>query len=184
MSERFPGRRLFDVPSCGCREDIECPSDIVSESGEVDLDSCLGETAPSHAAQASFQRQINQDEAKFTEDAEIVTIQASIPLYQAGSEYAQIRATRHAVDAARHDLPDRQQELPGARITIEVLQQQQLLFQQQKILIQNIANTVQDSYALAAATGRLTARDLKLDTPIYDPTIHLKKVKWEMIGME
>ncbi|MBB2158133.1 TolC family outer membrane protein [Gluconacetobacter diazotrophicus] len=179
---------------------------------------------PQISAQASFQRQINQDEAKFTEDAEMATIQASIPLYQGGSEYAAIRAARHAVDAARHDLDDQkriaaqtadsawrklqadrdqlvrnraavslgeaalhaiqQQELLGVRTTFEVLQQQQLLFQQQKTLIQNVANTVADSYAVAASIGRLTAHDLRLDAPIYDPAAHLKAVKWKMIGTE
>ncbi|GAA4497385.1 TolC family outer membrane protein [Gluconacetobacter tumulicola] len=61
---------------------------------------------PQIAAQASFQHQINQNDAKFTEDGEMATIQASIPLYQGGSEYAAIRAARRAVDAARHDLDD------------------------------------------------------------------------------
>ena len=65
-----------------------------------------------------------------------------------------------------------------------MLQQQQLLFQQQRTLIQNIADTVQDSYALAAAIGRLTARDLALDVTLYDPASHLKEVKWKMIGTE
>jgi outer membrane protein len=77
-----------------------------------------------------------------------------------------------------------QQELLGVRTTFEVLQQQQLLFQQQRTLIQNIADTVQDSYALAAAIGRLTARDLALDVTPYDPTQHLKDVKWKIIGTE
>lgn len=179
---------------------------------------------PQISAQASFQHQINQNDAKFTEDGEMATIQASIPLYQGGSEYSAIRAARRAVDAARHDLDDQrrtaiqaadsawrkwqadrdqlarnreavslgeaalraiqQQELLGVRTTFEVLQQQQLLFQQQRTLIQNIADTVQDSYALAAAIGRLTARDLALDVALYDPASHLKEVKWKMIGTE
>lgn len=179
---------------------------------------------PQISAQASFQHQINQNDAKFTEDGEMATIQASIPLYQGGSEYAAIRAAHRAVDAARHDLDDQrraaiqaadsawrkwqadrdqlarnreavslgeaalraiqQQELLGVRTTFEVLQQQQLLFQQQRTLIQNIANTVQDSYALAAAIGRLTARDLALDVALYDPATHLKEVKWKMIGTD
>jgi len=61
---------------------------------------------PQISAQASFQHQINQNDAKFTEDGEMATIQASIPLYQGESEYAAIRAARRAVDAARHDLDD------------------------------------------------------------------------------
>ena len=179
---------------------------------------------PQISAQASFQHQINQNDAKFTEDGEMAMIQASIPLYQGGSEYASIRAARRAVDAARHDLDDQrrtaiqaadsawrkwqadkdqlasnreavtlgkaalraiqQQELLGVRTTFEVLQQQQLLFQNQRTLIQNIADTVLDSYALAAAIGRLTARDLALDVALYDPTTHFKEVKWKMIGTE
>lgn len=177
---------------------------------------------PQISAQAAYERQLNQNEAKFTENAESFTIQASIPLYQGGGEYAQIRAARRAVDAARHDLEyqrsiviqavvsawqklesDRDQlehnqqavslgeaalhfiksqELLGVRTTFEVLQQQQLVFQQQKALAQNVANTVIDSYALAAAIGRLTAKDLRLDVMLYDPDAHLRDVKWKIFG--
>lgn len=177
---------------------------------------------PQISAQASFERQVNQSEAKFTENAEMATVQASIPLYQGGSEYAQIRAARRAVDVARHELEDQRraviqaaisawqklqsdrdqlvrnqnavslgeaalqliqkQELLGVRTTFEVLQQQQLLFQQQKSQAQNIANSVIDSYALAAALGHLTAQDLRLGVALYNPAAHLKAVKWKLLG--
>ncbi|WP_336985104.1 TolC family outer membrane protein [Asaia sp. HN128] len=177
---------------------------------------------PQISAQAAYARQVNQNEAKFTQNAESVTVQASIPLYQGGGEYAQIRAARRAVDAARHELENQQriaiqtatsawqrlksdrdqlmrnkqavslgedalrsiqqQELLGVRTTFEVLQQQQLLFQQQKMQLQNVANTVIDSYALAAAIGQLTAKDLRLDVTPYDPTAHLKQVKGKLFG--
>nr|WP_061509701.1 TolC family outer membrane protein [Gluconobacter thailandicus] len=188
------------------------------------VDVAFGSLWPQISAQASFERQVNQGEAKFDENATTATIQATIPLYQGGGEYAQIRAARRAAIAARHELEEQRriviqtattawqkllsdrdqlarnqnavsfgeaalrsiqkQELLGVRTTFEVLQQQQLLFQQQKLQLQNIANTVIDSYALAAAIGRLTADALHIDPAPYDPTIHLRAVKWKLFGIK
>ncbi|QDH14682.1 secretion protein [Oecophyllibacter saccharovorans] len=75
-----------------------------------------------------------------------------------------------------------QQELLGVRTTFEVLQQQQILFGQQRALIQNHADLVIDSYALAAQIGQLTAEGLKLQTPLYNPRANYDRVKWKMIG--
>jgi len=39
------------------------------------------------------------------------------------------------------------------------------------------------SYSVAAAIGRLTARDLKLNVPIYDETAYYKAVKDRLWGL-
>ncbi len=194
------------------------------ESARHDVKLAIAELLPQVSAQASYQRQVNQGNGKFSEDATAVMLQASMPIYQGGGEYARIRAAKQAVQAAQHNLDEQkrearesalsawqklsadndqlarnqkavatgvealhaiqQQELLGVRTTFEVLQQQELLFDQQKTLVQNTANLIEDSYHLAAATGHLTAQELKLNVAIYDPHTHYHQVKWKLIGME
>ncbi|NIE79843.1 MULTISPECIES: TolC family outer membrane protein [Asaia] len=75
------------------------------------------------------------------------------------------------------------QAIVGTSSTLEVLQQQQTLLQAQTALVQNLAGLVQSSYAVAAAMGRLTAADLKLDVPIYDEKAYYKAVKDRLWGI-
>jgi outer membrane protein len=48
--------------------------------------------------------------------------------------------------------------------------------------VQNLANLVTASYSVASATGRLTARDLNLNVPLYDDTAYYKAVRDRWIG--
>ncbi|BAT19470.1 TolC family outer membrane protein [Asaia bogorensis] len=75
------------------------------------------------------------------------------------------------------------QAIVGTSSTLEVLQQQQTLLQAQTALVQNLAGLVQSSYAVAAAMGRLTAVDLKLDVPLYDEKAYYKAVKDRLWGI-
>ena len=49
-------------------------------------------------------------------------------------------------------------------------------------LVQNLASLVTSSYAVAAALGRLTARDLNLNVPLYDDTAYYKAVHDRLFG--
>ncbi|GAB6854576.1 TolC family outer membrane protein [Asaia astilbis] len=75
------------------------------------------------------------------------------------------------------------QAIVGTSSTLEVLQQQQTLLQAQTALVQNLSGLVQSSYAVAAAMGRLTAADLKLDVPLYDEKAYYKAVKDRLWGI-
>lgn len=75
------------------------------------------------------------------------------------------------------------QAIVGTSSTLEVLQQQQTLLQAQTALVQNLSGLVQASYAVAAAMGRLTAADLKLDVPLYDEKAYYKAVKDRLWGI-
>nr|WP_246103694.1 TolC family outer membrane protein [Swaminathania salitolerans] len=75
------------------------------------------------------------------------------------------------------------QAIVGTSTTLEVLQQQQTLLSAQTALIQNLSGLVQSSYAVAAAMGRLTAADLKLNVPIYDDKAYYKAVKDRLWGI-
>ena len=48
--------------------------------------------------------------------------------------------------------------------------------------MQNLANLVNASSAVAVASGRLTARDLTLDVPLYDETAYYNAVRNRWIG--
>lgn len=74
------------------------------------------------------------------------------------------------------------QAILGTSSTLEVLQQQQTLLLAQQTLIQNIASYVYNSYATAAAIGRLTALDLKLNVPLYDEKAYFNEVKGRLWG--
>ena len=75
------------------------------------------------------------------------------------------------------------QAIVGTSTTLEVLQQQQTLLSAQLALVQSLSSMVTASYSVAAAIGRLTARDLKLNVPLYDETAYYKAVKDRLWGI-
>ena len=70
----------------------------------------------------------------------------------------------------------------GSRTTQDVLNQQQQLLNSQVTLVQNLSNLVTASYTVAAAIGRLTARDLNLPVPLYDETAYYNAVRNRWAG--
>jgi outer membrane protein len=92
------------------------------------------------------------------------------------STRAQIKADAIALDGTER------QEIVGTRDTLDVLNAQQLLFNAQTTQIQNIANEVEQSYAIAAAIGRLTATDLALPVTHYDDLKYYDTVKDALFG--
>ena len=75
------------------------------------------------------------------------------------------------------------QAIVGTSTTLEVLQQQQTLLSAQLALVQSLSSMVTASYSVASAIGRLTARDLKLNVPIYDETAYYKAVADRLWGL-
>lgn len=96
---------------------------------------------------------------------------------------AAVRSTQQQIksDAIALDGTERQ-EIVGTRDTLDVLNAQQLLFNAQTTQIQNIANVVDESYTIASAIGRLTARDLALPVTHYDDLKYYNKVKDALFG--
>ena len=70
----------------------------------------------------------------------------------------------------------------GSRTTLDVLNAEQTLLNSRVTLVQNLASLVTNSYAVAAAIGRLTARDLSLNVPLYDETAYYNAVKNKLFG--
>ena len=71
----------------------------------------------------------------------------------------------------------------GSRTTLDVLNAQQALLNSRVTLVQNLAQVVTASYQVAAAVGRLTARDLHLPVPLYDETAYYNAVKDRWFGL-
>jgi len=97
---------------------------------------------------------------------------------------AQIDAFQEQVKAAKVALDGiRQEQQVGARTIIDVLDQEQSYLNAQVSLVSAQTDQVVAQYQLLSAVGRLTARDLKLKTDLYDPTKHYNEVRDKFIGI-
>lgn len=100
-----------------------------------------------------------------------------------GSAKAAIESTRQQVKANEIALEGVQREaLVGSRTTLDVLNAEQALLNSRVTLVQNLSNLVTASYQVAQAAGRLTARDLGLNVPLYDETAYYNAVRNRLIG--
>ena len=102
----------------------------------------------------------------------LISFRASID-----SDRAAIQSNIVALDGVER------QAIVGTSTTLEVLQQQQTLLSAQVALVQSLSNMVLTSYGVAAAIGRLTARDLRLPVPIYNETAYYNAVKDRLWGI-
>ncbi|MEI7601567.1 MAG: TolC family outer membrane protein [Aestuariivirga sp.] len=153
-----------------------------------------------------------------------VGAQLTIPLYEAGAVYSQVRQakqlasqsriqvievaravrqavasswnayvglaqiiknTRTQVSAAQLALNGVQQEYQaGTRTTLDVLDAQRDLVQAQVLQVTAERNRVVSGYQLLAAIGHLTAVEVGLKVPIYDPDANYKRVRNKWIGTD
>lgn len=97
---------------------------------------------------------------------------------------ASIASNRVAIKAGTVALGGvERQAMVGTSTTLSVLQQQESLLQAQVALVQSLSNMVLSSYNVAAAIGRLTAVDLKLNVPLYDDKAYYNAVKDRLWGL-
>ena len=130
-------------------------------------------------------RQSQQQSQKLVDDARRTAVQAAVQSWNslsaaraaASSTRAQIRANEIALEGVEREA------IVGSRTTLDVLNAQQSLLNSRTTLVQNLAQLVTASYQVAAAIGRLTARDLRLPVPLYDETAYYKAVKNRWIGL-
>lgn len=96
-----------------------------------------------------------------------------------------IKNTRTQVSAAQLALNGVQQEYQaGTRTTLDVLDAQRDLVQAQVLQVTAERNRVVSGYQLLAAIGHLTAQDVGLQVPIYDPDSNYKRVRDKWIGTD
>ena len=146
----------------------------------------------------------------------------TVPIYQAGAEYSQIRQakenlgqSKNLVDSAirltAQNATEAWQNLQaarakiisfeaavkanniayaglveenrvGTRTTFDVLQGQQDLFSSEVSLVNAQHDEAVSSYQIKAVIGELTAEQVGLQVPIYNPKVHYDAVKDEWIG--
>jgi outer membrane protein len=96
---------------------------------------------------------------------------------------ASIASSRIAVRSSEIALEGVEREaLVGSATTQDVLIQQQNVLSAQITLAQNVTSVVTASYGVISAIGRLTARDMALNVPLYDETAYYKAVRDRLWG--
>lgn len=106
------------------------------------------------------------------------------------SAWAQVEAAEGALAAAREGVSAaeialsgvQEEQRVGQRTTLDVLDAQQELLSARETGIVAQRDRVVASFALLSAMGRLTAEQLGLPTPVYDPTEHYRAVRGKFIG--
>ncbi len=98
---------------------------------------------------------------------------------------AAIRALQRQVDSAGFALEGvRQEALVGARLVLDVLDAEQELFAAEVDLARARRERVVAGYRSLAASGRLTAADLKLAVPpVEDPAAHAREAAGRWFGL-
>lgn len=93
------------------------------------------------------------------------------------SAQAQVAAAEIALGGVREEAK------VGQRTTLDVLNAQQVLLNSRVALVTAQRDQVVGSYALQAATGRLSVAALSINVERYDPTVHLNQVKDKWFGL-
>ncbi len=129
-------------------------------------------------------RQTEQQARKTVDDTRRQVIQAALSSWETlVAARATVESTRSAIRANEIALEGTQREaIVGSRTTLDVLNAEQALLQSRSTLVQNLASVVLSSYQVASAIGRLTARDLNLNVPLYDDQAYYKAVRDRLFG--
>ncbi len=129
-------------------------------------------------------RQTEQQSRKIVDDVRRQSIQQATQSWETlVAARSTIESTRAAIRANQIALEGVQREaIVGSRTTLDVLNAEQALLNSRVTLVQNLASLVTASYSVAAAIGRLTARDLNLNVPYYDETAYYNAVRQRLFG--
>jgi outer membrane protein len=113
-------------------------------------------------------------------------------MQQATSAWETLIAARAAIESTRSQIRANsialegveREAIVGSRTTLDVLNAEQALLTSRVTLVQNLAALVNASYTLTQAVGRLTAKDLGLNVPLYDETAYYQAVhdRWAGTG--
>jgi outer membrane protein len=130
-------------------------------------------------------RQGAQQTTKLVDDARRTAVQNTVQAWESlTAAKASADSTREAIRANQIALEGVEREaIVGSRTTLDVLNAQQTLLNSRVTLVQNLSQLVTASYSVAAAVGRLTARDLHLPVPLYDETAYYNAVKDKWAGL-
>ena len=96
---------------------------------------------------------------------------------QVASAQAQVQASEIALNGVREEAK------AGQRTTLDVLNAQQALVNARVALVTAQHDRVVASYAVLNAVGRLSPSVMKLNTSVYDPTVHYQQVRDSWVGV-
>jgi outer membrane protein len=96
---------------------------------------------------------------------------------QVASAQAQVQASEIALNGVREEAK------AGQRTTLDVLNAQQALVNARVALVTAQHDRVVASYAVLNAVGRLAPSVLKLNTTVYDPSVHYQQVRDNWAGV-
>jgi outer membrane protein len=130
-------------------------------------------------------KQSQQQTQRLVDDAKRTAVENAVQAWDtlvaakaaADSTRAAIRANEIALEGVEREA------IVGSRTTLDVLNATQALLTSRTTLVQNLAQLITASYGVAAAIGRLTARDLHLAVPLYDDTAYYEAVKDRWAGL-
>ena len=133
-------------------------------------------------------RQARQDAQRLRQ---VIDEQRRLAAQQANEAWESLLATRATVAAVRAQINAaeialdgvRREAVVGNRTTLDVLNAEQELLNARVALVRALANQVTASHALAAAVGRLTARDLRLPVAAYDMEAYYSAVRNRWVGL-
>ncbi len=130
-------------------------------------------------------RQTEEQNARLVSDAKRTAVQSAVQAWETlAAARASADSTRAAIRANAIALEGTEREaIVGSRTTLDVLNAQQALLNSRTTLVQNLAQVVTASYQVASALGRLTARDLRLNVPLYDDTAYYRAVRNRWFGL-
>lgn len=171
--------QTFDQENSGSRSSEATGYQVVAQ---VSVPLYQGGSEYSAVRQA---KQSQQQSEKLVADAQRTAVQAAVQAWEtlaaqtaaAASTRSQIRADEVALEGVEREA------IVGSRTTLDVLNAQQALLTSRETLVGNLAQLVAASYQVAAAIGRLTARDLHLPVPLYDETAYYTAVKNKWVGL-
>ena len=96
---------------------------------------------------------------------------------QVASAQSQVTASEIALNGVREEAK------AGQRTTLDVLNAQQALVNARVALVTAQHDRVVASYAVLSAVGRLSPQVLKLQTNVYDPSVHYQQVRDSWFGV-
>ena len=149
----------------------------------------LNLTVPIYQGGAEYAaiRQARQQEQQARQQLEE---QRRAAVQQATSGWTSLQAAQAAIVSGRTAVRANQiaveglerEALVGSATTLDVLVAVQNLLNAQTALVQSLANLITASYQVAAAVGKLSARDLNLQVPLYDEKAYYRAVHDLWIG--
>lgn len=103
---------------------------------------------------------------------------------QLAASRAQLSSTQSQVEASRIALSGvREEEKVGQRTLLDVLDAEQELLDAEVLLVSNRRDLVVNAYTILSVMGRLTAKDLKLTSQLYDPEANYNTVQGKWFGI-